>query len=77
MSKGIVIDVRPEKCTGCLICQLACSLVHHKLFNPSLAKISIKFVGDEREITFTEDCDRCGTCAKFCAYGALEVKGGA
>jgi len=73
-SKGITILVHPEKCTGCLVCQLCCSLVHHKVFNPSLARISIKFTGDEREIAFTEGCDGCSACARFCAYGTLEVK---
>jgi len=56
-----------------LICQLCCSLVHYKTFNPSTARILVRLAG-EPEIGFTDDCDECGTCARFCVYGALEVK---
>jgi len=28
----------------------------------------------EPEIVFTDDCDKCGACARLCTYGALEVK---
>jgi len=75
VSKGIAIEVHPEKCTGCLICQLCCSLVHHKTFNPSMARIRVLVrSASEPEIVFTDDCDKCGACARLCTYGALEVK---
>ena len=73
MSGDVTIEVHPEKCTGCLICQLCCSLIHHKTFNPSMARILVRLT-DDSEIIFTDDCDKCGTCARFCVYGALEVK---
>ncbi|MDY6880310.1 MAG: 4Fe-4S binding protein [Desulfatiglans sp.] len=72
--KGPPISVDESNCAGCLICQLRCSLRFEKEFNPSRAAIKIRrLVGaeNEYEITFTEKCDNCGICARFCPYGAL------
>jgi len=68
------IKIYPEKCSGCLSCQLACSFTHTKSFNLARSRIIINFIGDiERKISFTEDCIRCGTCVRYCNYGALEA----
>ena len=72
--KGAPISVDESSCAGCLICQLRCSLRFEKEFNPSKAAVKIRrLVGaeNEYEITFTEKCDNCGICARFCPYGAL------
>ena len=67
------IRVHPEKCSGCMACQLACSFAYDKTFSPFKSRITINWIGDiQREIGFTEDCDRCGLCVKYCSYGALE-----
>ena len=80
--KGPPIKVDASKCTGCLICELRCSLRFEKAFNPSKAQIRIRrLVGadNEYEISFTDECDNCGICARYCPYGALiqEKKRGA
>lgn len=68
------IKTYPEKCSGCLSCQLACSFTYEKSFNPLKARIVINWPGDiEREISFTEECIKCGTCVSYCNFGALEV----
>ena len=68
------IKARPEKCSSCLCCQLACSFVHTNSFALAKAKIVLNFVGDlERKISFLEECKKCGVCASYCNYGALEV----
>lgn len=73
--KGVKIEVRPERCTGCLICQLRCSFEYTpNIFNPSKARI-VTYPTDGRKISFTEECNNCGLCARFCVYGALEIKG--
>ena len=72
--KGPPIKVDASKCTGCLICELRCSLRFEKAFNPSKAQVVIRrLVGsdNEYEISFTDRCDNCGICARYCPYGAL------
>ncbi len=61
-----------ENCTGCLRCQLACSDLYTKRFNPSAARIRILFSGVECSIRFTEECVECGVCAEHCLHGALD-----
>jgi len=68
------IKACPEKCSGCLSCQLACSFAYAKAFNIFKSRIIINFIGDmERTIDFTAECIKCGTCAAQCNYGALET----
>ena len=72
--KGPSITIDATKCTGCMICELRCSLRLEKAFNPSKARIMIrKLVDEETEysIAFATDCDNCGICARYCFYGAL------
>lgn len=72
-----VIEVHPEKCAGCMSCQLICSFTFTQSFNPLEAYILVDVTGRMGEkIKFTDDCTACGICAKYCSYGALEVKGG-
>ena len=75
--KGPPITVNAASCTGCLICELRCSLRFEKAFNPSKAQIIIRrLVGadNEYEISFTDRCDNCGICVRYCPYGALIQK---
>lgn len=64
------IAVYEESCAHCLVCQLRCSFLLTKSFNPSQARIMVRW-DDGAEITFTEDCTQCGACAQACPYGAL------
>ena len=72
--KGRPIKVEESLCTGCLICELHCSLRFEKAFNPGKARIKIKrLVGGKEEfaVFITPECDNCGICAINCVYGAL------
>ena len=72
--KGPPIHIFSDHCAGCLICELRCSLRFEKAFNPSKAKIRIRRLVNadrEYEITFEDDCDNCGLCARHCPYEAL------
>ena len=62
-----------ERCRGCQICQLICSFVHEKVFNPTKAAIHIERLAGETEfgVTLTPQCDSCGVCVRYCLYGAL------
>jgi ferredoxin len=79
--KGAPISIDAARCTGCRICELRCSLRFEKAFNTARAAILIRRAVDgptEYTIAFTERCDSCGICARYCCYGALsqEKKGG-
>jgi len=62
-----------ERCHGCQICQLICSFVHEKVFNPAKASIHVERLAGETEfgVTLTPQCDNCGVCIQYCLYGAL------
>jgi Fe-S-cluster-containing dehydrogenase component len=68
------LSIFPEKCAGCLRCQLACSEVYTRAFNPSAARIRVEVSEADYTIAFSEDCNRCGICADHCFYQALEKK---
>jgi len=70
--KRFKIEVKPELCTGCLRCELACSEVYTGLFNPSAARIKVVVSDTECSISFTEDCTYCGICVDHCFYDALK-----
>ncbi len=63
------IQAKTENCSGCLRCQLGCSDVYAKMFNPLAAHIRVNVSGAECSISFTEDCTECGVCVK--AWGTF------
>jgi NAD-dependent dihydropyrimidine dehydrogenase PreA subunit len=71
----VPILVDPSKCAGCRTCQLRCSLRWEGAFIPAKAKIQVtRLVGHgecEFDLSFSDECDTCGICAKYCPYGAL------
>ncbi len=76
--KENAIAVISPNCTGCLLCSFACSFLHTKAFSLSDARIRIKGVGNTYQymVSFTEDCIRCGECAKYCYHNALSFSKG-
>lgn len=66
------IRVDDQKCAQCLLCQLMCSFTYNKSFNISQSKINIDIAS--RRIDFSDECDNCGICAQYCAYGALIIE---
>ena len=64
----------PEKCTGCYLCAMACSLYNEGVVNPLKARTKIIRVGDVPEmLVLTEDCKLCGHCVTVCPYEAREL----
>jgi ferredoxin len=70
----LLINADASKCAGCMTCMLSCSFRLDSTFNLAAARIQVrKLVNhpNEFEITFTNDCDACGICVKYCPYEAL------
>lgn len=68
------IMIYAVKCSGCLVCQLRCSFRWEKVFNLSKASIKVhRLFRDDVQyaLSFTDKCDSCGVCVRYCAYGAL------
>ncbi len=73
------IEVRMEKCTGCRLCELACSVIKTGQFNPRDSRIKVRLV-DIPEIPVPlvlDTCDYCSgnpVCVRFCLPKAIEWK---
>lgn len=61
MALAKYIDVLPELCTGCKLCELACSAVKTGEFNPRNSRIKVTLV-DMPEIPIPMILDTCDTC---------------
>ncbi|MHC1604739.1 MAG: 4Fe-4S dicluster domain-containing protein [Candidatus Methanofastidiosia archaeon] len=71
MNKTIVIDV--EKCTGCRLCELACSLEHEKNCNPARSRIHA-LIWAEEGVSVPVVCCQCddAPCVQVCKFEALK-----
>ena len=70
----ISVTPDPAKCTGCMMCMLCCSLRLEGTFRLAAARVKVnRLVAQacEFEIVFTDECDACGICVRYCQYGAL------
>ncbi len=69
---NLPITIDAENCTACFTCIMRCSLRFGKNFSPSEAKLRvIPITGKINEIIFTDECDTCGICARYCPHDAL------
>jgi carbon-monoxide dehydrogenase iron sulfur subunit len=72
-----------ENCRGCRSCQLACSFVRTRVFNPGRSMITMeRNLADGRVAPMIKPigCDLCGgdpACANACKYGAITYERGA
>ena len=68
------LHIRPDLCTGCLQCELACSFEHEGVFNPSLSRIKVfEFEHGRHTVPYT--CTQCAEawCMKACPTGAIKI----
>jgi carbon-monoxide dehydrogenase iron sulfur subunit len=72
--------IKVTKCRGCRSCQLACSFVKAKVFNPAKSMITLeRDVETEHTAPMIHPigCDLCEgdpACVKACRYGAITVE---
>jgi len=68
------ITVDASQCAGCMTCVLRCSFRVDGTFDLATSRIQITRLvnhANEFEIAFTDECDACGICVRYCPYGAL------
>ena len=72
MDKVLIVDT--DKCTGCRICELACSVAKQGEFIPSKSFIRVMKNKDMdiNIIALGTKCDFCGECVNWCASEALQ-----
>ena len=72
MLKSLNID--PEKCTGCLQCEMACSYENEGVFNTSKSRIKVfNFHEEGRNVPYT--CTQCAEawCLQACPVDAIKL----
>ena len=73
MGNSIVVDA--EKCTGCRICELICSITKQREYNPRKSYIRVLFNNEFGVYipVLKTDCDFCGRCVEWCPTKALKI----
>ena len=66
------LQLEPEKCTGCLQCEMACSYENEGLFNPAKSRIKV-FDFHDRFVPYT--CTQCAEawCLHACPVEAITL----
>ena len=72
MEKVLIVD--GEKCTGCRVCELICSMVRSGEYNPDKTCIRVlRNVELDVSIPVVEvTCDFCGKCTEWCFSEAIK-----
>ncbi|MCU7845378.1 MAG: 4Fe-4S dicluster domain-containing protein [Candidatus Thiodiazotropha sp. (ex Monitilora ramsayi)] len=74
MQQALLID--PEKCTGCLQCEMACSYENYQVFNIAKSRIKVfNFEEAGRKVPYT--CTQCAEawCMHACPVEAIVLDG--
>jgi carbon-monoxide dehydrogenase iron sulfur subunit len=69
----LILDM--EKCTGCKICELACSAIHQGVFNPAKAHLKIIISNEKTVDKQLRACNLCLACIKNCPAQAIAFNG--
>ena len=70
------LRVKKATCTGCKLCQLACSGWHNGAFNPEKARLKVSHKYDKSGIQISISyCNQCGKCVDTCQVEAIFLNG--
>ena len=61
-------------CSGCRVCEMACTLKHTGELNPKKAAIRISGEFPAPGTYHVNVCSQCGVCAEECPEGAIKEK---
>ncbi len=64
-----ILVTEPDKCRGCELCTVYCSLYHYKTHQPSRARI---FVYSKKSSSIPLVCYQCGQCMAACPNNAMK-----
>ena len=72
MEKVLIVD--GEKCTGCKVCELICSMVRTGEYNPQKSCIRVlrNMELDVSIPVIDATCDFCGKCTEWCFQEAIK-----
>jgi len=73
MEKVLIVDA--DRCTGCKVCELICSMEKYGEYNPEKSFIRV-LRNDDLHINIpaiTIACDFCGECVKWCFDEAITI----
>ena len=67
-----IISIDPDRCTGCRVCEIVCSLEHTGECNPNRARIKV-MKNDEEGVDLPVVCLHCANppCVEVCPTGAM------
>ena len=68
------LHMYPDKCTSCLMCEMACSLENEGLFNPAKSRIKVfEFEHGKTSVPYT--CTQCkeAWCLHACPTNAIVI----
>jgi carbon-monoxide dehydrogenase iron sulfur subunit len=71
VEKNLAVDY--EKCTGCRLCELVCTVMHDGVSNPARSRIRIvKWEAEGQYVPIV--CQQCedAPCSKICPVGAIK-----
>ncbi|MGQ9719998.1 MAG: 4Fe-4S dicluster domain-containing protein [Candidatus Jordarchaeum sp.] len=74
----MILKVIPEKCAGCHVCELVCSLHHFSVNNPKKSRIRIQTLFPEPGVNKPVVCRQCKkpACLEACLEGAITIEDG-
>jgi len=77
-SPEIILRVTAEKCAGCHICELLCSLFHFRVNNPKKSRIRVQTLFPEPGINKPIVCRQCKkpACMEACPVNAITIENG-
>jgi len=73
MERAMILD--GDVCTGCRVCELACSMAKQGEYNPKKSCIRVIANNDFGVYipVLKTECDFCGKCIELCPEDALEI----